>query len=348
MTILQRAAVALPTLVLAVSVPLLAREKSEVQPTMPVTVKNFQRAESDTYFAKTVKNGAFGKFHHDRAAVSIDKQDIVRMNRDTLYSSAVFDLDAGSVTITLPESGGRFMSLLVISEDHYAPPVVYAPGSYTFDKSGIGTRYMMVAIRTFANPGDTGDIKAANALQDKIQVRQARIGTFEVPNWDPVTLGKVREHLAALESLGGCAGAVRMGAKEEVDAVCHLLVTATGWGLNPPSAAVYNSVYPKANDGKTVHKLTVKDVPVDGFWSISVYNASGYFEKNALNAYSINNVSARPNPDGSVTIQFGGCSKDTPNCLVAPAGWNYAARLYRPRKEVLDGTWKFPEALPSM
>jgi hypothetical protein len=27
-------------------------------------------------------------------------------------------------------------------------------------------------------------------------------------------------------------------------------------------------------------------------------------------------------------------------------GWNYLVRLYRARKEVLDGTWKFPEAQP--
>ena len=63
---------------------------------------------------------------------------------------------------------------------------------------------------------------------------------------------------------------------------------------------------PKENDGKTAYRLTVKDVPVDGFWSVSVYNKEGYFEKNARNAYTVNNVTAKPNADGSVTIQFGG------------------------------------------
>lgn len=28
------------------------------------------------------------------------------------------------------------------------------------------------------------------------------------------------------------------------------------------------------------------------------------------------------------------------------SGWNYTVRLYRPRKEILDGTWKLPEAQP--
>jgi hypothetical protein len=31
---------------------------------------------------------------------------------------------------------------------------------------------------------------------------------------------------------------------------------------------------------------------------------------------------------------------------VTPAGWNYTVRQYRPRKAILDGTWKFPEAEP--
>ncbi len=47
------------------------------------------------------------------------------MNRDTLYSAAVFDLDAGPVTIALPDAGGRFQSMQVINQDHYTPLVTY-------------------------------------------------------------------------------------------------------------------------------------------------------------------------------------------------------------------------------
>ena len=136
------------------------------------------------------------------------------------------------------------------------------------------------------------------------------------------------------------------GTRSEVDPVAHLIGTAIGWGGNPRYAAVYDSTYPKNRDGKTAHKLTVKDVPVDGFWSISIYNGKGFFEKNDLNAYSLNNLTAKPNPDGSFTIQFGGCKRDVPNCLPIMADWNYTVRLYRPRKEILDGTWTFPEAQP--
>jgi len=88
----------------------------------------------------------------------------------------------------------------------------------------------------------------------------------------------------------------------------------------------------------------VKDVPVDGFWSISVYNAKGYFEPNSEDAYTINDITGKADADGSITVQFGGCDGKISNCLPIASGWNYLVRLYRPRAEVLNGAWKFPEA----
>jgi hypothetical protein len=136
------------------------------------------------------------------------------------------------------------------------------------------------------------------------------------------------------------------GARDEVDAVRHLIGSAAGWGGNPATDATYLSVTPGRNDGTTVYRLNVKDVPVDGFWSISVYNERGYFEKNDRDAYSLNNITARKSADGSVDIRFGGCDGNTPNCLPIVKGWNYLVRLYLPRAEILNGKWKFPEAQP--
>ena len=89
-----------------------------------------------------------------------------------------------------------------------------------------------------------------------------------------------------------------------------------------------------------------EDVPVDGFWSISVYNAEGRFVKNEFEAYTLNNVTAKKGGDGSVMIQFGGCYGNVENCLPITKDWNYMVRLFRPRAEILNGTWKFPEAQP--
>lgn len=136
-----------------------------------------------------------------------------------------------------------------------------------------------VGVRTLANPADAADVKAAHTLQDAITADQARTGSFEVPVWDTTSQNKVR---AALETLNvsGAPGP-KFGKKTEVDPVGYLVGAAVGWGGNPEYAAIYKSVYPRANNGKTVHTLTVKNVPVDGFWSISLYNAKGFFEKNA-------------------------------------------------------------------
>ena len=203
---------------------------------VPVTVGNFIRAETDSYF----KTREFGALRHSRDMAEIDKQDVVRMNRDTLYSSGVFDLDAGPVTITLPDAGKRFMSMQVISQDHYTTEVVYGPGRFTYPKDKIGTRYVFLLVRTLANPEDPADLKAANAVQDAIKVEQASIGKFEVPNWDKASQDKVRAALNALAPLRGGDTGVMFGTRSEVDPVAHLIGTATGWGGNPRYAAVYD------------------------------------------------------------------------------------------------------------
>ena len=311
---------------------------------IPVNVHNFVRAETDRYFEGMVKSGGFGKLSHRRTPSSIDAQDVVRMNRDTLYSSGVFDLDAAPLTVTLPDAGKRFMSMQVLSQDQYTMTVAYAPGRHTFDRNGVGTRYVAILVRTLVNSEDPKDVEVANRLQDAIQTEQARGGAFEVPRWDATSQDKARDALSVLGALGDTVN--RFGNKGEVDPLDFVIGAAIGWGGNPRSAADYQSFYPTQNDGKTTYRLTVKDVPVDGFWSVSLYNAKGYFEKNDLNAYSVNNLTAKPNNDGSFTVQFGGCTKETVNCLPIMSGWNYTARLYRPRGEILNGSWKFPEAVP--
>ncbi|MGH3724651.1 MAG: DUF1214 domain-containing protein [Mycobacterium sp.] len=290
-----------------------------------------------------VKDGGFGKFHHIRELSPVDNQLVIRQNRDTLYSAGVFDLDAGSVTISMPDPGKRFMSLQLITEDHYVPGVFYGKGDYTITKEQAGTRYVMAAVRTLVNPNELDDLNAVHALQDGVVARQDRMGSFDVPKWDSVSQKKVRDALLQLAAtLPDTEGT--FGTKDTTDPVRHLIGTASAWGGNPEKDALYLTVNPAKNDGATTYRLTVGQVPVDGFWSVTVYNKDGYFTPNPRNAYSLNNITAQRGSDGNTTIQFGGCVDTTANCLPTTPGWNYLVRLYRAQPQVLDGQWTFPAA----
>jgi hypothetical protein len=193
------------------------------------------------------------------------------------------------------------------------------------------------------DPANPQDVQQIHALQDTLKVSQQSPGIFQIPNWDEASLKKVR---GAFLQLGETISDTRcmFGAKDQVDPVRHLIGRALLWGGLPEKDALYLPVTPAPNDGTTVHKLIVRDVPVDGFWSITVYNAEGYLEPNQHNSYALNNITAKKNADGSVAVQFGGCDDEISNCLPTMPGWNYTVRLFRPRPEALNGTWRFPEA----
>src|SRR5258707_5031573 len=271
-----------------------------------VSADNYNRAQTEVYFGQTVKAGALGKFRHGRELAPIASRAIVRPNRDTLYSFAVFDFDAGPVTITLPDAGKLFMSMQVIDEDQYTYAVHYGAGRYTVTREEMGTRYGLLGIRILVNPQDPEDMKLGHALQDAIRVEQKSSGNFEVPNFDPISQKKVRDALIVLGTTIHDTKSM-FGKRSEVDPVHHLIGSAILWGGLPEKDAIYLNVTPDKNDGATVFKLNVQEVPVDGFWSITVYNAKGYFELNQYNAYAVNSLTAKKNTDGSVAVQFGGC-----------------------------------------
>jgi hypothetical protein len=333
---------------LLASVALASGAIAQEQASRPlVTTDNFVRAETDNYLAMNAKVvGELGKFHHSREPAAIDNQTVIRMNRDTLYSFAVFDLAGGPATLTLPDSGKRYMSMMIVDQDHYVPIVAHGKESVTLTQESLGTRYAFVAIRTLVDPNDPRDVEAVHKLQDAITVSQKDPGKLELPDWDQDSLTDIRNGLLTLaKHQPSFHGA--FGTREQVDPIQHLIGTAAGWGGLPDSEANYQSFTPAKNDGKTVYTIQVpKDVPVKDFWSVSAYNEKGFFEKNDHNAYSINNITAEKNADGSVTIQFGGCDGKIVNCLPVVEGWNYTARLYRPEQAILSGAWTFPEAKP--
>jgi hypothetical protein len=325
---------ALAAVVLLAPTALLANDAPKI------TAQNYVRAESD-YQMKTYieQMDNFGRLVHDRKPYDVAKQVTVRGNRDTLYSFGIFDLTS-PLTVTLPNPGDRYQSLMVVNQDH-SIAAAYGPKEVMLTQTIVGTRYVLLAIRTFMDPGIEADVKAAHELQDKVATRQVDKGRFEVPDWNKEEIEKMRATINVLAATVTDSSKF-FGLKDELDPIYHKLGAALGWGGMPAKAATYVIVFPEKNDGKTAYTLTLKDVPVDAFWSVTLYDAEGWMPRNERNAYSFNSVTSKKNEDGSTTIHFGGDSKQ-PNYFPLVEGWNYLLRLYRPREEVLEGKWKFPE-----
>ena len=71
-------------------IPLAATAKdvtSTADSAVVVNVDNFNKAQTDHEFAGTLKmTGGINKLVHNRTPTPVDKQNVIRMNRDTLYS----------------------------------------------------------------------------------------------------------------------------------------------------------------------------------------------------------------------------------------------------------------------
>ncbi|HET7802494.1 MAG TPA: DUF1214 domain-containing protein [Humibacillus xanthopallidus] len=210
----------------------------------------------------------------------------------------------------------------------------------------MGSGHALVAVRTLVDPNNPDDLAVVAAIQDGVVLTAGSSEPFEAPDYDATSLDQTRDALLDLARNLSSFDRV-FGTREEVEPVRHLIGTAAGWGGLPTSEAAYVGVDPKVAPGS--YELTLKDVPADAFWSVSVYNAAGFFEPNASGRYTLNSVTADRNDDGSVTVRFVPDDSVTgSNTIPVPGeGWNYLIRLYRPRTEFFDGSWVLPALQPS-
>ncbi|MWB98185.1 DUF1214 domain-containing protein [Agromyces sp. MMS17-SY077] len=308
---------------------------------MPIHVNadNFVLAETHRMMHDLQRDaGGVNRFVHNRVPAAVDAQTVIRLNRDTLYSFAVVDISAGA-TLTLPEPGERYLSAMVVNEHHYIDAIFHGAGEHRLTVEQFGTPYVVVAVRTLVDPAVESDLAEVAALQDEIGLEVGSSNPFELPDYDTAGLDETRDALLAL-ARNLTAFDRTFGSRDDVDPVRHLIGTAAGWGGLPSIEATYLGVDPRLPVGQ--YELTVGEVPVDGFWSISVYNRAGYFEPNDRGAYSINSITGVRNEDGTITVRFGDYPDDVPNALPIVEGWNYLVRLYRPHPEITDGRWSFP------
>ncbi len=303
-----------------------------------VDISNFVRAETDRMLHDLSRiAGGANRWLHNATPTALDEQNVVRMNRDTLYSASIVDLQAGA-TLTVPEYGDRYVSVMIVNQDHYINRIIHEPGQHELTVDEFDTPYVLVAARVLADPEDPADLAAANAIQQQFAIEAASSEAYPMPDYDTASFDAVRTAARALgEHIGG--GGSAFGRKADVDPIRHFCGTAVGWGGLPEHEAVYQFI---EGTGSTAPcRITVGDVPVDAFWSISVYNREGFFQANPRNSYSVNSITAQREADGSILIHLGG-DDDRPNLIPIMDGWNATVRLYRPRAEILQGGWQFP------
>ncbi|MGO4258542.1 DUF1214 domain-containing protein [Marmoricola sp. RAF53] len=310
-----------------------------------VNVDNFRRAETDRMFGDIqAGTGGINQLRHNREPAPIDEQTVIRMNRDTLYSFAIVDISAGA-ELTLPDAGDRYLSAMVVNQDHYVNRIFHTAGTHALTVEDHGTPYVMIGVRTLVDPQDPEDVARVAAIQDQIVLTAGSAEPFVLPDYDTESFDATRTALLDLaRNLDGFGRS--FGTPEEVEPVRHLIATAAGWGGLPNSEAAYVGVDPRVGPGR--YRLRMADVPVDAFWSVSVYNADGFFEPNELGRYTVNSVTGIRDADGAVTVRFSSDpADDAPNTITTPEGWNYLVRLYRPRPEIADGTWQPPALEPA-
>lgn len=312
---------------------------------IPVNIDNFVRAATDIELAKYVAlAGGVNRFFHFREPTPVENQPTIRMNRDTLYSTAVVDISRGA-TLVLPEVGDRYMTAMIVNQDHFINEVFSGGGSYDLDIKTFDTPYVIVFLRILVDASEPSDVAEVNAIQDAMRIEANSDAPFILPDYDQESFEGL---LGAVIEIGRYApDSFRVfGSRDAVDPVRHFLGTAVGWGGLPEQEAFYLNVEPGLPVGEYRIDVPV-DVPVGAFWSISLYNAAGFFEPNDLGAYVVNSVMGERNADGSMTVHFGGCEDGRVNCLPLMEGWNYTVRMYRPGPEILDGSWVFPAVLPA-
>ena len=317
--------------------------------TTPITEENYALAETQVIFtdyktriaAETGTNG-MGAFMHLRSAMPTDDRTVMRPNFDTLYSSALLDLTEPA-TLVMPETGGRYQTAWIITEDHYNPFALTVAGEHPVTFENTGSRYVLVIVRTQANMADPADLALAHQLQDQLEIRQVDRGDFAASQqWDMDEILAMRAQFQKMVEEKGITADTMFGRKGDVTLEHHNAGTAYGWGGFTPEQAVYPGYMPSSTEPQT---LTIKDAPIadNAFWSITVYDQDGFV---AAENFNINSAVAVSNEDGSYTIHFGG-EPTADNYLDIFPGWNFTLRLYLPTEAYFDGSWVRPELEPA-
>ena len=279
-------------------------------------------------------------FHLDYDMVKNSNATLV--NPELLHTFAVVDLRDSPMTITLPEkepmpsnpNGVRYLSAQIVSEEHYYPVQVKTkPGKHVVTEEMMESRYCLITFRTQVNPASEDDMILGEELRKRILLEQdTKPKNILLSEWNRKEILKFQQRIwkesPNFKPIYGKRG--------ELTLAEHNYSTSMFCGL-PPDEGIYFEVISKYS--LQTQTLTLKDVPVNSFWALTVYRSHYKLSDSA------NNSSVIRNEDGSVTLWFGtSCPKCAPktNFLEIFDGWKGFLRLYSPTEKCHNGEWVCP------
>ena len=160
-----------------------------------VTTDNFVRAESNRMLVGLqAQAGGTNRWRHLREPTALDEQTVIRMNRDTLYSTAVVNISEGA-TLTVPDAGGRYLSVMVVNQDHYINRIFTQAGDYTLTVEEFDTPYVLLAARVLVDPDDPDDIAQVHQIQDRFSLTATADAPLQLPDYDEQSFTAIRQSL---------------------------------------------------------------------------------------------------------------------------------------------------------
>ena len=304
-----------------------------------VTSASYPTDETSHQLLKNQDLIGVNKFLHKRQLTQTDNQPVVRMNRDTYYSTAVINVSKGA-TITIPElPAGKYVSIQPVTEDHRIQAMIYGGG--TFDLSTHTGTHLYVIIRLDATFSESEAAKYQDQMA--INAKSNNLFTAKTVNKESFTSveNNLKSQMGAItkrdgkHALTGMFTAPDDASNKTLTKEKYEVGAAIGWG----GAQEIDNIYEVSGNypANTCHQANFQDPKNKAFWSITVYNKAGFMFNNLAH---LNSHTATPNADGTYTISFGCGEKATNNIKTANDSgvFNLAVRHYQPSKLVsVDG-----------
>ncbi len=290
-----------------------------ITPTI-VTQENFPQAFTNMRLEAIVKKaGGVNKFFEMPTPGSDPaKQFVVRMNRDTFYSTSVIDMSSGDVHVTVPETD-QYVSIQIVDENHETQPMIYGSGRH---KITAKTTHAFVIVRALED-----------AARRNLVIEAGSAKPFEVKEWDMESFNVI-DKAGNLDFSDGYDQSKAFSNKESGQtAYMNYVGAAGGWG----GAMVEDNIYQTSPyfdaDGK--YEMTFVDPKAKFFWSATVYNGDGRMFNDKANISS--EMKPVKNADGTITVRFG-CEGEPNNIPIVEGNttgkFNVLIRHYGPSEQV--------------